>query len=62
LTGLDPAGVIYKWEMAEPLDEDKAIYMGTLNASSGVVKNEVRYFSDKMATYSTACAKAPREA
>lgn len=40
LTGLDPAGVIYNWGKTESPTPIKAIFYGTLNASSGVVKND----------------------
>lgn len=41
LTGLEPSGVIYKWEKTVTTNPFEAVFKGTLNASNGVVKNEV---------------------
>lgn len=41
VTGLDPAGVIYKWEKIEPINKEVEAFQGTLSKSSGVTKHEV---------------------
>jgi hypothetical protein len=43
LTGLDANGVIYKWEKVELNDAFDAVWFGTLEKSTGILKNEVRF-------------------
>jgi len=40
LTGIDHAGVIYEWQKVEAQDPFRAVFLGTLNKSEGVIKNE----------------------
>ena len=53
LTNLDPNGVIYIWEKQDSGNPFDAVFKGTLNASTGVVKNEVsltiQYYSVHLA-------------
>lgn len=52
LTGIDPKGVIYKWEAEEiTKGPTEATFLGTLRKSDGVKKNKVRSISSFYAPY-----------
>lgn len=62
VTHLDPNGVIYEWEKGgEPKDVFEAVFLGTLNKSSGVVKTEVSRLVLNFEILSLRCKQTPEK-